>query len=363
MWITFLYIFLLVSQGTIVSAVNPCSDPKTPGGVWQYGCLVKTCISGTVEESLAEECVELIEEKVDRILGEKFAEKGVIVSGGNNGYDMASTEVYFPSRGSGYTCSLQSLPSARSSHTLDQLGDGTVLACGGWPYTLETCDKFNGTSWSWHSTLLHRRDHHTSLPGHHDLLLMGGTYSLATTELVGGGEQYNLKRRTQGACGITEPGSDYIILTGGSLSRKTVAKYNRVEGFVSSLPDLNIERWGHGCGVFDTNTGQKVYVVAGGVGYTGDYLSSTELLYDGGLSWVTGQALPRTMSGPASVSLADSVLLLGGFDGSDVRREILSLNSSLAWTVVGTLQEGRSAAAAAVVTFDWNQLDLSGCSE
>ena len=49
---------------------------QAPGGVWQYGCLVKTCISGTVEESLAEECVELIEEKVDRILGEKFAEKG-----------------------------------------------------------------------------------------------------------------------------------------------------------------------------------------------------------------------------------------------------------------------------------------------
>ena len=55
----------------------------------------------------------------------------------------------------------------------------------------------------------------------------------------------------------------------------------------------------------------QVYVVAGGIGYTGDYLSSTELLYDGGLSWVTGPALPITMSGPASVSLADSVLLLG----------------------------------------------------
>ena len=52
--------------------------------------------------------------------------------------------------------------------------------------------------------------------------------------------------------------------------------------------------------------------MAGGLGNTG-YLSSTELLYDGGLSWVTGQALPRTLFGPASVSLADSVLLLGTF--------------------------------------------------
>ena len=41
--------------------------------------------------------------------------------------------------------------------------------------------------------------------------------------------------------------------------------------------------------------------------------SSTEVLYDGGLSWVTGQALPRTLYYPASVSLADSVLLLGEY--------------------------------------------------
>ena len=54
----------------------------------------------------------------------------------------------------------------------------------------------------------------------------------------------------------------------------------------------------------------QVYVVAGGQGNNG-YLSSTEVLYDGGLSWVTGQALPRTLYKPASVSLVDSVLLLG----------------------------------------------------
>ena len=47
-------------------------------GVWQEGCLVKTCNSGTVEESLADECVELIEKKVETILGERLAEKGSI---------------------------------------------------------------------------------------------------------------------------------------------------------------------------------------------------------------------------------------------------------------------------------------------
>ena len=120
---------------------------------------------------------------------------GVIVSGGHNGEFMASTEVYFPTPGSGYTCSLQSMPYARSGHTLDQLGDGTVLACGG-KGSLKTCDKFDGTSWSQYSSLLYSRVYHNSLPGQHDLLLMGGYYSEATTELVEGGEQYNLQQRT-----------------------------------------------------------------------------------------------------------------------------------------------------------------------
>ena len=57
----------------------------------------------------------------------------------------------------------------------------------------------------------------------------------------------------------------------------------------------------------------QVYVVAGGWGNNREHLSSTEVLYDGGLSWVTGQALPRTLYYPASVSLADSFLLLGSF--------------------------------------------------
>ena len=51
---------------------------QADGGVWQEGCLVKTCNSGTVEESLADECVELIEKKVEKILGERLAEKGSI---------------------------------------------------------------------------------------------------------------------------------------------------------------------------------------------------------------------------------------------------------------------------------------------
>jgi len=290
---------------------------------------------------------------------------GVIVSGGYNSGGITSTEVFLPSSsGGGSTCSLQSMPSTRAGHTLDQLEDGSVLACGGRDgSSYKTCDKFDGTSWSQNSTLQYGRQYHTSLAGQHGLLLMGGVGSPATTELVGGGEQYNLQQDTNDACGITEPGSDNtIILTGGFGPINTVAIYG-YNGFIGALPSLQIARRSHGCGMLFV-TGKKVFVVAGGRDSNFNHLDSTELLYDGGETWVTGQALPRTLGSPASVSLADSVLLIGGSGGDWTRRkEIISFNASLTWSVVGTLQEGRGYAAAAAVTFPSDHLDLSNCPE
>ena len=107
---------------------------------------------------------------------------------------MSTTEFFFPTSGS--TCSLPSMKTARYWHTLDQLGDGPVLACGG-EGALKSCEKFNGTSWSEHSTLVHSRRDHTSFAGQHGLLLLGGYYSRTTTEIVGGGEHYNLQQDTE----------------------------------------------------------------------------------------------------------------------------------------------------------------------
>ena len=44
--------------------------------MWQDGCIVKTCKSGAVEESLSDECVQWIEKIVEDKLEEKLAEKG-----------------------------------------------------------------------------------------------------------------------------------------------------------------------------------------------------------------------------------------------------------------------------------------------
>ena len=106
---------------------------------------------------------------------------------------MVPTDIFYTAE---ETCSLPSMPTVRSGHTLDQIRDGTVIACGGFG-AQKTCDKFNGTSWSQHFTLLVGRYHHTSLAGQHGLLLMGGSSSRVSTEIVGDGWQYNLQHSTQ----------------------------------------------------------------------------------------------------------------------------------------------------------------------
>ena len=120
-----------------------------------------------------------------------------MITGGYNGSSrLASTDLFLSTTGK--TCSLNSLPTGRYGHTLDQLGDGTVLACGGTGANTR-CDKFTPSlpygTWSQYSSLVFSRRYHTSLAGQHELLLMGGSESEITTELASGGQQYNL---TQG---------------------------------------------------------------------------------------------------------------------------------------------------------------------
>ena len=121
-----------------------------------------------------------------------------MITGGWDGTkQLASTELFLPSTGK--TCSLQSLPSARNSHILDQLGDGTVLVCGGWGARTR-CDKFTPSlpygTWTQNSTLLFQRRQFSSLPGKHELLLLGGDGNEKTTELASGGQQYDLQQNT-----------------------------------------------------------------------------------------------------------------------------------------------------------------------
>ena len=57
------------------------------------------------------------------------------------------------------------------------------------------------------------------------------------------------------------------------------------------------------------------------------------------------------------------MIIVGGHESGGRRKEILSFDNTLAWTEVGTLQQGRSGFAAAAVTFPRGHLDLSNCPE
>jgi len=344
MWITFLYIFLLVSQGTIVSAVNPCSDPKTPGGVWQYGCLVKTCISGTVEESLAEECVEKIEEKVDRILDEKFAEKGILISGGDG---TGTVEVYSLNN----HCVLPSLPVEMADHTSDE---GTL--CGG-DYSRNTCITFSSGKWVTSHALAQARSLHTSWNNKEEgkIILLGGYYS-RTSETITEGENngvpgFPMKYKTWQACAITEETS--VIITGGRDTLRTVSRYG-TGGHIEDLPSLNQGRINHGCGAYTDDSGEQVLLVVGGRDDGWTSISSTELLPRSSSAWVTVNSLPRKISGVRVATMGGSLYLTGGHgydeeDGKDKMRDNIYKWTGQEWLEVGKMKKARNCHAVSTI--------------
>ena len=99
----------------------------------------------------------------------------IIVSGGN--YAEKSVEVL---HGDGTPwCSLPDLPEVRSHHT--QTG---LLTCGGSHKTGTSCVKFSGGKWKPSHKLKKERQYHTSWASPAGTVLMGGSVSWKTTELL-----------------------------------------------------------------------------------------------------------------------------------------------------------------------------------
>ena len=75
--------------------------------------------------------------------------------------------------------SLPKLARNMNVHTLDYLGCQTLVACQD-----SSCDQLTPSGWSHFSTSVHSRKYHTSAVTLRGLLLMGGSDSPFTTELV-----------------------------------------------------------------------------------------------------------------------------------------------------------------------------------
>ena len=103
----------------------------------------------------------------------------VLITGGvgDGRTGLSSVEVFSPS-GVPLPCTVPPLPAYRSSHTQD----GEV-ACGG-SGSSYSCDSLTASGWTTSHQLVSPRHRHVSWRSPDGLLLMGGEYSLQTTELL-----------------------------------------------------------------------------------------------------------------------------------------------------------------------------------
>ena len=180
-------------------------------------------------------------------------QSGLAIVGGR----LASTSAEFwaPAPGEVH-CSLPNLPRGRHGHTLDSWED-SLTVCSGWL-----------AGWQHWRKTLHTRQFHTSAVTSQGLLLLGGSYSPNTTELLPweGGESregFSLQHDGHHHCSIqTSPGT--IVLTGGPWSpgpaSSLVTEYSglgSIEEVTSrELPPFLHPRALHACGWYSVGDSQ-----------------------------------------------------------------------------------------------------------
>ena len=119
------------------------------------------------------------------------------MSGGtSDSVEQNDLELFVPSTGTSRSCSLMSLPSSRSRHTLDIIKNNPVICGGG--TTPKSCIWFTNGNWSdYYNPLIYGRNEPTSWVSRNGLVLMGGWHSPSTTEILTGDdvsrEEFNLK--------------------------------------------------------------------------------------------------------------------------------------------------------------------------
>jgi len=261
-------------------------------------------------------------------------ELAILVTGGVG--TETSAEVLFTNGSS--ICELPQMSQSKYDHSQSGL-----IACGG-SYEIDTmrsCIKFEDGSWTTLTdNLVELRTRHSSwINPDGDILLIGGSGSLTTTEIVyqdgTSVRSFDLKYDIKNACSIGLP--EMFILTGGEYTGATVSRYT-TSGWMEDLPELNEWRDSHGCGYFYNDDMQRVFLVVGGyINY--DVGSSTETLVEGGQAWNFQNPLPRERAGVRAISLPDTVILTGGRDsGGYYFNDVLTfVPESSDWKKIGNM--------------------------
>merc|ERR1712131_279747 len=217
-----------------------------------------------------------------------------------------------------------------------------------------SCIKFEDGSWTTLTdNLVEQRFAQSSwVSPDGDILLIGGDLSPTTTEIVYQNgtsiRSFDLKYDTRWACSIELP--EMFILTGGFYTETRVSRYT-TSGWMEDLPELNDGRWNHGCGYFYNDDMQRVFLVAGGWDGS-NRLSSTETLVEGGQAWNFQQPLPSGRTGLRGISLPNTVIMTGGYNGRKVDDVLTYVPETSDWKKVGSMKTARYYHGASLVKIE-----------
>merc|ERR1719153_1845604 len=219
-----------------------------------------------------------------------------------------------------------------------------MTLCGGGIYTDRTCITFSSGKWVTSHALAEKRYEHTSWNNKEDgkIILMGGAHSGRTTETITEGEDdgvpgFSMKYKTDYACSITDHTNNSVIITGGRYTKRTVSRYS-TSGHVEDLPSLNQGRSSHGCGYYRDDSGDQVFLVAGGYDKS-NRLNSAERLTKTRSAWVMVNNLPRKITKLKGVTLGGVLYMTGGsVDGHKKRDEIYQWTGQ-DWKKVGKMKK------------------------
>jgi len=243
-------------------------------------------------------------------------------------------------------CTLPPLPNERWGPSLDLHDDRPVL-CG-----LSTCWQLALAAGGWVDLAhtLHSRWYHSTAKTSSGLLLVGGSDSSNTTEIlpVSGGPNTRGMALDPGRklhCSIQISASS-MVLTGGRVvnsATNIVTSHDLETGNSTDLPSMMSNRYHHACGSYNLPEFKMILVAGGWNGY--GPINSTEVLEmdNYGSKWREVGMLPSPRYGLRGATL-DKVLYVTGGDGGSAKDtdEVLAWDTvAEAWAVAGHLAAPR----------------------
>jgi len=226
-----------------------------------------------------------------------------------------TTSLYIPSKKQ--FCKLPNVPTDRFGHTT--IG---FTSCGGWEYENNNCYTFNTDKGEWELSHNFKGRHagHVAWQTSEGLALVGGWGNVYTSILGPNGAETIIKYESDyekwTPCGIPDPETETIIITGGNHKNSTgyyqssvVNRYDK-HGKRERLPNMNIPRWLHACSSYKNDKGKTVLLVVGG--YAGT--EKTETLEIGDAKWKIHEDVGiSSFLRPAAVTLNNKIFVIARY--------------------------------------------------